>query len=769
VSGSSDGFDDLLRQYRTTACLTQEELAHRSGLSVRTLSDMERGHTARPLIRSVRLLADALDLDLPARTRLIAAAYGDSGEPGTAEPDGGGDAAPAAPETPRQLPAPVRPFSGRSAELAALTRALDRAAAEGAVMVSVIGGMPGVGKTALAVHWAHQVARRFPDGQLYVDLRGFGPAGRPAVPGEAVRGFLDALGVPAGRVPAGLDAQTALYRSLLAARRMLVVADNARDEQQVRPLLPGVGQSAVVVTSRRQLAGLTAIEGADHLSLGLLSDREAWELLAARLGAARLSAEPRAAAGLIEMCAGLPLALAVTGARAAVRPAIVLASLASELRDRRNRLDALDDTDPLASIRVVFSWSCQDVSGPAARMFRLLGVHPGPDISIPATASLAAVATAQARMLLGELTGCHMLTELSPGRFALHDLLRAYAAEQAGLVETDDERAAARARIYDHYLHSAHGAALLLSPSRDPVDLSPPVAGVRPEGFDHYGQAMNWFTAEHKVLLAVADDAAATGSDAHAWQLPWTLETFLDRQGHWRDLAATQATALAAAERQGDLVGQAHMHRNIGNARFWLSSYEGARAHLSRAAELYARLGDRVNQARVQIDLARVYDFLDQWSQSLVHSGEALSLFQEAGHKVGQSYALNAVGWSESHLGDHASGLDHCQQALDLACSADDRVHVACTWDSLGYIRHQLGQHAEAITCYENALALCRELGNRHNQAEILNRLGDTWQSAGDPPAARDAWQRALLILDDLGHHHAAQVRDKLTSLDLAR
>jgi len=328
---------------------------------------------------------------------------------------------------PRELPAAIGQFTGRARELRALTGMLDGPA--GTVVISAIAGAAGIGKTALAVQWAHQVADRFPDGQLYVNLRGFHPSGKPVPAAAAVRGFLEALGVQAERIPADLDAQARLYRSLLSGRRMFVLLDNARDEEQVRPLLPGGPGCLVLVTSRCQLSGLVAAEGAHALTLGLLSEAEARDLLTRRLGAARLGAEPRAATELVGLCAGLPLALAIAAARAA-RPGARLDALSEELKDVQTRLDALDTGDPSVSVRAVFSWSVDNLPARQTRMFRLLGLHPGPDIAIPAAASLAGTPPAQARGDLRELARAHLISEHVPGRYAMHDLLRAYAAEQ---------------------------------------------------------------------------------------------------------------------------------------------------------------------------------------------------------------------------------------------------------------------------------------------------------------------------------------------------
>ncbi|MDW6064706.1 BTAD domain-containing putative transcriptional regulator [Streptomyces sp. FXJ1.4098] len=337
---------------------------------------------------------------------------------------------------PAQLPQDLPAFSGRRAQLAKLSALLPEAGRPlDTAVISVIGGMAGVGKTTLAVHWAHQVADRFPDGQFYVDLRGFDPTGTALDPGEAVRDFLCALGVPRHRVPHGLDAQTALYRSLLAGRRFLVLLDNALDTEQVRPLLPGAPGCLVIVTSRDTLTGLVADHGAHPLSLCWLDAEEGRELLAARLGAVRVAAEPQAAAEIVELCAGLPLALSCVAARLAAHPGFRLSALAAELRDAHDRLDAIARGS--AEVSTVFSWSYRALSAGAARLFRLLAGHPGPDLSASAVAELAALdgldgldgldAQESAR-LLAELTRAHLVAELSPGRYSVHDLLRSYAA-----------------------------------------------------------------------------------------------------------------------------------------------------------------------------------------------------------------------------------------------------------------------------------------------------------------------------------------------------
>lgn len=364
---------------------------------------------------------------------------------------------------PEQLPADVRGFTGSAGYLTWLDSLLSTEDRPNSIVIAAVSGTAGVGKTALAVHWAHQVKDRFPDGQLYVDLRGFGPTELTMTPSEAVRGFLDALGVSRSRVPDSLAAQVGLYRTLTANRRMLVVLDNARDVEQVRPLLPGTPSALVLVTSRNQLTSLVAVEGAHLLTLDVLSMVEARELLAQRLGADSVATDPDAVDAIINACARLPLALAIVAARAQLT-AFPLATLAGELRNAGHRLDALDAGDRASQVRVVFSWSYAALTPPAARLFRLLGLHPGPDFSAAAAASLAGHQPSETRPLLTELAGGNVIVEHVPDRYAFHDLLRAYATDLTHTLDSSEQRHAATTRMHDHYLHTARNKAQLLSP-----------------------------------------------------------------------------------------------------------------------------------------------------------------------------------------------------------------------------------------------------------------------------------------------------------------
>ena len=486
------------------------------------------------------------------------------------------------------------------------------------VAVAAIDGPPGVGKTALAVRWAHQAAAEFPDGQLYVNLRGFGSPDEIMPAGTAIRGFLDALGIPAERIPPDPESQAALYRSLLAGKRVLIVADNARDAGQVRPLLPGSPGCMVLVTSRNRLIGLAAAEGARLITLDVLPDGEARELLTRRIGARRARAEPGAVGELARLCGRLPLALAVAAARATARPAMPLAAVAAELAGTASRLGALQTGDPVTDVRTVFSWSCQHLGQEPARLFRLLGVHPGPDITAPAAAALLGIRHDGARAALDALAMANLAAEHVPGRYCLHDLLRAYAAEQAAGHEPAAERRAAIQRVLDYYLHTSHAAALLLNPHRVSVPvLPPPGPGVAPDRLDGHQQALAWFEAEHQVLLGCVSLAAETGSDACAWILPWAMTEFLDRRGHWHEWAATQRTALAAATRLGDTAGQAAARRAIATACVRLTDYRQARGHLAACLRLYRQLGDRTGEALARHSLGRVAEHQGHYADAL--------------------------------------------------------------------------------------------------------------------------------------------------------
>jgi tetratricopeptide (TPR) repeat protein/DNA-binding XRE family transcriptional regulator len=746
-------FGELVTAHRHRLGLTQEELALRADLSVRAIRDLESGRVRVPRQVSVRLLAEAFGLQGQEREDFVRQAHA-----GTK---------PSPEAAPAQLPLAVPGFAGRTAQLGALDAVASAAGPSRpvTVVISAVSGTAGVGKTALAIHWAHRVRNRFPDGQLYVNLRGFDPGGAVMAPGEAVRLFLDALGMPPERIPAQLDAQAALYRSLLTGKRMLVVLDNARDAEQIRPLLPGAPGCVVVVTSRRELSGLVADAGAHPLTLDLLTGPESRQLLAARLGAQRLAAEPDAIEEIIESCARLPLALAIVAARAAAHPDFPLAALAAELRDPAERLDAFAALDAGGDPRAVFSWSYHALSPSAARLFRLLGMHPGRDISAAAAASLAGLPVFEVRSLLAELTGAHLIVEHLPHRYTLHDLLRVYAEEQTHVSDGADDCREAVHRLLDHYVHTAYAADRLLHPVREPIVPLEPRPGVIPERLTDGDAVRAWFRAEHAVLLAAIDHAIGTGFHTHAWQLAWCLITFLDWQGHWRDYIATQSAALTAAERLGDPAAEAFSHRHLARAYGLHGRLDEAYVELQRALELLARSDDRVGQGHAHLNLGWLRERQRRYADALDHARLALDLYLAAGYRRGQAMALSATGWCEAHLGAHREALAACQQALSIFQELGDDASEAAAWDVLGYVHHQLGHHHEAVDRYGHAIDLYRRLGDRYLEADTLTHLGDTQHAASNTEGARDAWRAALATLDELAHSDAEDVRAKLRDL----
>ncbi len=764
----------LLRGHRLAAGLTQEELAERSGLSVRAISNIERGRTAGPYSRSVRMLAEALGLPDDARAQLqlasrVAQADQPADSPAGTHERGDPESRMAAERRwpgPRQLPATIGRFVGRADELAALSELAGQVGKEppGAVVAVAIVGTAGVGKTALAVHWAHQACGRFPDGQLYVNLRGFDPGGVPLTSAQAIRGFLDALVAPE-RIPPDPDAQASLYRSLLAGKRMLIILDNACDEQQVRPLLPAGPGHLVVVTSRNQLPGLAAVNGARLLTLDVLTRLEAVRLLTARLGGHQEPVEPGVADEIAFLCARLPLALAITAARAASRPAFPLSTLLAELRRSAGGLDAFDGRDPQASIRAVFSWSYQQLSGGTARLFRLLGLHPGPDISVPAAASLAGLDRSGARQMLDELARDCLITEHAPGRYTFHDLLRAYAADQARTIDDSGERQAAIRRALDHYLHSGCLAAAVLNPGLEPVDIAPQGPGVAPEQPAEIQQALAWFESEHYVLLNAVSLAAQSGFDVHAWQIPWTMTAFLAIRGHFLEAIVTQVTALAAAARLDDTAGQAVSGRLLADAYSALGDYDQVAVHYATSLALYQQLGNRLGEAKVHRGLSLLGYRRREYADALRHAEQALGLYQAIEHTEGEAETLNDVGFYHGLLGDFQQARAFCQRSLKLAARTGDRILEGYIWDSLGCAEHQLGNRAQAVACYQRALSIARELGDRPAEAVTLTHLGDVHQGAGEYRQAEETWKLALAILDDVRHPNAADVRDKLAGI----
>ncbi len=665
---------------------------------------------------------------------------------------------------PAQLPLDVPGFTCRDDDLAQLDRLLDGARAEStAVTVAVLSGMAGVGKSSLAVHWAHRVRQHFPDGQLYVDLRGWDPSGPPAAPPEVIRDLLDALNVPSARIPGSRNAQVSLYRSVLADRRILLLLDNASDASQVRPLLPGSPGPFVVVTSRSDLAGLVATEGARPVPVDPLPAADARRLLAGRIGTVQAAAEPAAVEDLLRHCAGLPLALVLVAARAATRARGSLRELAAELGQAGQGLAAFDVGDPLTNLRAVFEQSYRILRPDAAALFRLLGSLPRAEHGVGALASAAALPVDRTRALLIELTGAHLVDARRPDHYSLHDLLRGYSAELAGEHDADWRRAGLH-RMLDHYLHVAHGADRALDPHRDPIPIGPVPAGVQSVEFATGDAALAWFSAEWRVVVAVVAAAGELGFDEHVWQLARAVAVYLDRTGRWMEQLAAYEAGLAATQRLGDRPQQGRLHRYLGGAYLRLGRTEDGLAQLRTALELNRELGNRAGEAHTHQSLGWALRGTDL-AGALRHVDQAYRLYQEIDDVYGQAGMLNDISWYQAQRGNLQEALRPARTAIRLFRQLGAVKDEADAWDTLGYVQLHLGYHRAAVHCLQRALRGHRAAAERDGELAALDHLGDAHDAAGEQLAAAGAWQAAAAIADELMLPDGSRIRAKLAGL----
>ncbi len=634
---------------------------------------------------------------------------------------------------PRQLPPAPAGFTGRANELADLD-----GADGGTVVISALAGAGGIGKTWLALHWAHRRLARFPDGQLFADLRGFSPDGDALEPLTVIRGFLHALGVDPSRITGGLAEHTARYRSLIADRRMLVVLDNAATADQVVPLLPGASSCTVIVTSRTALAPLITRHNARHLNVNVLTNAESHELLVRRLGNARVAAEPDAVAELIRRCGRYPLALTIMASRAQADPDLPLADFSAELRE--SGLDALVDADPATSLPTVLSWSLRSLTSLSRFAFGLLGIAPGPDIGLHAAASLVGVSVSEARKVLRALVDASLLDQKPHGRFAMHDLIRAYAATTARDLDADVREAALR-RVLDCYTHTARAADGLLDVHRSVVKLEPPVADVVIQPPADAAAALAWFEIEHPNLLAAQRCAADQAWHETVWHLAWAAATFHYRQGRRDDRLAMWLAALDVATEPATRM---LAHRRVGRAYADLGRHEEAIGQLNCALALAEDHQDTNQQALTHQVLAWAWGHRGDDESALRHAVRTLDLYRALGQPVREASALNLAGWYFARLGEHDEARRHCQAALVINREHDEVDSVAATLDSLGYIDHLSGDHAHAVEHYHQALVLYRVVGNAYQIADTLDRLGHTQVALGQHDQAVAVWTEAL-------------------------
>jgi tetratricopeptide (TPR) repeat protein/transcriptional regulator with XRE-family HTH domain len=733
-----------LRACRQSVGLSQQELAERSGLSIRAISNLERGRTRWPYRNSLYRLADALGLRDATRAEFIAAAQrrlgGEEATPAAGARQGQGRRA-----APRYLPATVPGFAGRDDELAALSRMLEQPG--GITLITAIGGTAGVGKTALAVHWAHQVAGEFPDGQLFVNLHGFAPSGTPLTPGEAVRVFLDTLQVPADRLPQTVEAQVGLYRSLLAGKRMLIVLDNARDAAQVRPLLPGSLTCRVVVTSRNLLSGLAVTADARLLPLKTMTHAESLKLLRSRLGDSRVASDEAAANRIITACARLPLALCIVSARAQLRLDLPLARIAADLAGQPS-LDAFTDrVDPTADVRAAISWSYQQLDCGAARVFRLAGLHPGPDLEPYAVAVLTGATPEAAGRALDALTRAGMLAATGRDRYDMHDLLRAYAGERAAQ-DGEAERRAALSSLFEHYLRTAAVAMDLLFPaetSRRPRIPAPD--GPAPPLSDA-GQALAWLEAERANLVAAVTVAASDGWPDHAFKLTATMYRYLDVHLYFPDATTVHSSVLQAARATGDQAAEANALTRLGFVDWQVGRLAQAARCQRQALALYRAVGDTLGQAGTLNRLGLAERSLGRLTEAARCFRQELALCLRTGDRLGETKAVYNLGAVESRQGRFRLATIHLSRALELFTQAGDRLGLAVAATALGVIDLRMGRLTQAAQRFEQAITLCQQTGNRRGAGEAVSQLG--------------------MVLLRQGHHEEA-MRHQLTVLELFR
>jgi len=759
----------------------------------------QRGEALSVFDSTRRTLADELGIDPgPELARLHARVLAD--DPSLAPPESaaqGAQGAQAAPvqatappasaagasggrPVPRQLPAGLGHFTGRQAELKALDELLDPG---GSVTVAAVRGMPGIGKTALAVHWARKVADQFPDGQLYVNLRGFDSEGAPVTPDEVTGWFLAALGTPGPAIPAAPQARAGLYRSVLADRKVLLLLDNARDAVQVRPLLAGGPGCLALVTSRSSMAGLAATDGARLIGLDSLDAEDAIAMLAARLGPERVAGEPSAVDSLIRLCSGLPLALAITAARAAESPGQPLAALVAELDQESDRLDAFElSDDDSASVRTVLSWSLLHVSEAADRMFAFLGVHRGPDISLPAAASLSGLPAAAARSALKELTSASLITEYRPGRYVLHDLARACAAEYASATYGADEIRAAIGRTLDHYVHTMTGNPIYAQMAALRDARSGPLPGVVPERPADPPQMFGWLEAEHSVLRQAIEQAADEGFVTAAWQLYYLFAHSAAWQGMWAEYEAAGQTAMSAAARAGDDTGLgwiysmlATFHAEFGPEEAVLTERQQALEHFERAGNIAGQafahrfISDALCKGSVKFGANLTDDLRDprvrrRASEGLAHAEQAVVLYRQLGSRGGAMWGLLYSAYHLARLGNAEMAGGACKQARTIAAETGDPHGDAFACFMLGFACQASGDLDGAIANFLQALRIEPEGGPASHgaRAEYLAELGETYQAKGDTQSARGAWRQALASYEALAHPAAELMRARL-------
>jgi DNA-binding SARP family transcriptional activator/Flp pilus assembly protein TadD len=672
---------------------------------------------------------------------------------------------------PRELPHDVRGFRGRDTELAYLERmAAGGRSSGGSATICAIDGTAGVGKTALAIHFAHRVADRFPDGQLYVNLRGFDPCDSPLSADDVLDQFLRSLGINPEQIPAVLDERTRLYRSVLADRRILLLLDNAATAEQVRPLLPGSSTCLALVTSRRRLSGLLARDGAQPLTVDVLTRAEAVTLIGAIAGADGVAAEPGATEELARLAGHLPLALRIIAERHAGRKHWKIQDLVDELAGERDRLDVLaaGDDDQMA-VRAAFSWSYRDLLPDAARLFRLLSLHAGGDFSTHAAAALADTTLGQARHLLDVLCAANLLEQNARDRYRFPVLLRVYATERADDEETEQERAAAVRRELTWYLHTVDAGARIVTPGSPHLPLEPPAPSRQPLVFTRHTSAMQWYETERDNLVSAIRQAADLGEDLVAWQLPKILLGFFYLRKHRADWIVTHQIGLDTARRLNDPLAEAWMLIGLGVAYQEIGRFNEALTQHRLGLALWRQIDDQRGEALSLANVGITFLGLRNPLRAVEYCQRALALARQIADPWCEGGALVFLSLVNRHLRHYPEALDYSRRALRVWYAIGDLYGQAWCLNSLGTVHRCLGHFDEAVNSSQRALAIRREIGDRKGEAASLNSLGKALYAAGRPDQARDAWLHALKVFEDLGDPKTNAIKAQLEGIDTTR
>ncbi|MEU8638426.1 BTAD domain-containing putative transcriptional regulator [Amycolatopsis sp. NPDC048633] len=667
----------------------------------------------------------------------------------------------AEPQVPHQLPADLRVFSGRECDLKALHALLPEAIDAGtSTPIASVEGMGGIGKTTLAVHFAHEIADRFPGGQVYLNLRGYGP-GEPVEPSAALEAMLTALGVPCEAIPGDLDGRAASWRTHSAGRRLLVLLDNANRTEQVRPLLPGPG-CLVVITSRWQLRALVATHGARRIALEELGEEDAVELLASAIGLDRVARDPGATERFVRYCGGLPLAIRILAVRAAQFPDLALDEFVDSLEtDLLGSFDLADGEG--TNIRSVLSYSYQALEPPAARLLRLLGLTTGADFTAPAAAAVAGLDVAATRPMLETLAAAHLLAQPRPGRYQFHDLIRAYAGEVASQVDSASQRDAALDRLLGWYLASALNASRRMRPERyyRLLDHDDFVGGL---AFASYHDALDWFGEEAGNLIAAVHLARHRRDDV-CWKLAWLLQSYFVTRSRLDEWRSVFAVALEAAQASGHRPGEAGILSGLGVVNGVARQYDESRRFLEQVLAIQRELGAREGEARAQYNLAMAAHNLDDYAWAYEHGMQALAIVRELGLGPFEASVLRALGDICTSMGDHEQALRLADAALAVLGPDGEPVDTRFTQHTRGLALVGLGRVDEGIACIRDSVSMFFERGEQYEAADVLAQLGTIHLRHGDRAVARECWVRSVRLLTELGHPDADDVRAKLAAL----